>query len=210
MSIKFYYGSGSPFAWNVWLTLEHKQLPYEFHLLSLFNGELKKPDYLAINPHGKVPAIIDDGFVVWETLTIVEYLEERYPDHPLLPGNLKEKTLARRLSVEAYNYLYPVIRQLMEQTLLNPEGNIGSPAIADTTAKLGAELTNFEKILLGDFFAGQLSAADFAIYPLLALLRRIEQRAHLETLNQPKLLDFMSRIEQLPYFAKTFPPHWQE
>lgn len=210
MAISFYYGSGSPFAWNVWLTLEHKQLPYEFHLLSLFSGDLKKPDYLAINPHGKVPAIVDDGFAIWETLPIIEYLEECYPERPLLPTDLKEKTLARRLSAEAYNYLYPVIRQLMEQTLLNPEGNSDPSAIADTTAKLGVELTYFEKALLGNFFVGELSAADFAIYPLLALIRRIDKRANLATLNHPKLLGFMNRIEQLRYFTKTLPPHWQE
>jgi glutathione S-transferase len=66
MSIKFYYGSGSPFSWNVWLVLEHKRLPYEFNLLSFQNGELKKPDYLSINPRGKVPALVDDDFALWE------------------------------------------------------------------------------------------------------------------------------------------------
>ena len=42
MALTFYYGSGSPFAWKVWLTLEHKQIPYEFRLLSFDRGDLKK------------------------------------------------------------------------------------------------------------------------------------------------------------------------
>ena len=61
MAITFYYGSGSPFAWKVWLLLEHKQLSYELKLMSLQNGDLKKPEYLAINPRGKVPTLIATG-----------------------------------------------------------------------------------------------------------------------------------------------------
>ena len=101
--MKFYYGSGSPFSWYVWLVLEHKQLPYEFNLLSLQSGELKKPEFLAINPHGKVPVLIDGDLILWEASTIVEYLEERYPEHPVLPSDIKDRAIARRLSAEAYN-----------------------------------------------------------------------------------------------------------
>jgi glutathione S-transferase len=67
MTITFYYGSGSPFAWYVWLVLEHKQLPYELKLMSLLGADLKTPDYLAMNPHGKVPVLVDDGFVLSES-----------------------------------------------------------------------------------------------------------------------------------------------
>ena len=49
MTIRFYYGSGSPFSWKVWLALEHKQLSYNFNVLSLQQGEQKTPEYLAIN-----------------------------------------------------------------------------------------------------------------------------------------------------------------
>ncbi len=85
MAITFYYGSGSPFAWRVWLALEHKQLPYELKLMSLQNGELKKAEFLAINPRGKVPVLVDEGWVIRESAVILEYLEERYPDRPIFP-----------------------------------------------------------------------------------------------------------------------------
>src|SRR5262245_47841317 len=74
MALTFYYGSGSPFAWKVWLTLEHKAIPYDFKLLSFDRGDTKKPEYLAVNPRGQVPTIVDDGFALWESTAITEYL----------------------------------------------------------------------------------------------------------------------------------------
>jgi glutathione S-transferase len=212
MSIKFYYGSGSPFAWSVWLVLEHKQLPYDLHLLSLQNGELKQPEYLAINPHGKVPALVDDDFILSETLTIVEYLEERYPEYPVFPTELKDRAIARRLSAEAHSYLYPAIRKLMDLTLFRIDGD-GDPAdIAVALNGLSRELSYFENELDGGYFVGNISVADFAVYPLLALVKRLyERRPQLGAgvLIGPKLTGFMERIEQLPYFIKTTPPHWK-
>ena len=61
MAITFYAGSGSPYAWRVWLALEHKQLPYDLKMLSFSNREHRAPEYLAINPRGKVPALVEIG-----------------------------------------------------------------------------------------------------------------------------------------------------
>src|SRR6202795_3087408 len=55
MSLTFYYGSGSPFAWRVWLALEHKQIPYQLEVLSFDRGDTKTPAFLAIKPRGRGP-----------------------------------------------------------------------------------------------------------------------------------------------------------
>src|SRR4051812_28625531 len=106
MSIAFYYGSGSPMAWRVWLALEHKRLPYDFHLLSFSAGDLQKPEFLAINPRHKVPVIVDDGFSLYESTAIIEYLEQRYPDsgEPLFPRDARAAALVRRTIQEADMY----------------------------------------------------------------------------------------------------------
>lgn len=92
-------------------------------------------------------------------------------------------------------------------------GGDGDPAsIALELNNLSRELSYFEDALHGDYFVGDISAADFAIYPLLALVNRIgEKRPQLDAgaLIKAKLAAFMQRIEQLPYFAKTTPPHWK-
>jgi glutathione S-transferase len=61
MTLKFYCGSGSQPAWRVWLTLEHKGIPYELHTLSFDKKETRTPEFLAINPRGKVPTVDHDG-----------------------------------------------------------------------------------------------------------------------------------------------------
>jgi hypothetical protein len=60
--VEIYWISGSPFAWRVLLTAEVKGVPYEGKLLEASKGELKSPEFLAINPLGRVPAIRDGNF----------------------------------------------------------------------------------------------------------------------------------------------------
>ena len=212
MTIKFYYGSGSPFSWNVRLVLEHKRLPYEMHLLSLQSGDLKQPGYLAINPRGKVPALMDGDYILWEASVINEYLEECYPDHPVLPSDPRTRATARRIAAEAYSYLYPVLRKLMEQTLMHAEDGGDAATISTALNDLGRELAGLEGRLPGDYFAGQLSLADFTLYPLLALVQRLhdkQPRHNAGAMLGPRLCAFMRRMERLTYFDKTYPPHWK-
>ena len=91
MSLTFFFGSGSPYAWKVWLALEHKGIPFVAKRLSFDNNDTKTPEFLAINPRGRVPAILDGDFPLWESSAIIEYLEERYPERPLLPKDVKAR-----------------------------------------------------------------------------------------------------------------------
>lgn len=68
----------------VWLA-EELGLSYRLEEKVMFSDELKSPEYLAIHPLGKVPAIEDDGFVLWETSAILQYLVARYSDGALMP-----------------------------------------------------------------------------------------------------------------------------
>jgi len=213
MALTFYYGSGSPPAWKVWLALEHKQIPYHLELLSFQAGDLNKPAYLAINPRHKVPAIVDDGFALYESSTIIEYLEERYPDsgERLWPRDLKQRAHARRVAEEVENYLYTGTRRLMQQTLFRPKDDGDPKEIAAAREALIEELALFEAALDGELVAGTLSAADFALYPQLALIRRLGEKSR-HGVNEylgHKLKRFMARIEALPYLEKTVPPHWK-
>ena len=214
MALTFYFGSGSPFAWKVWLTLEHKGIAYTAKRLSFDKDETRSPEYLKVNPRGKVPSIVDDGFALYESNAICEYLEEKYPQNPLLPKDAKSRAIARRLIGEADDSLYKSSSDLMDKVLYVAAAERDAKAIGEAKAKLREELNHWQNYLKGDFFVGALSLADFAIYPYMRMPLRVEERVPGQGLKRDELpanaAAWMKRIEALPYFERTIPPHWKE
>jgi len=161
-----------------------------------------------------VPAIVDDGFALYESGAICEYLEERYPQAPLLPKDAKGRALIRRLIGEADNYLYAAGSALMEQTLYTSAASRDPKRIEEAKAKVREELKYWRPALSGDFFAGPLSLADLVIYPYMRMPVRVEDRAPGQGIRRDELpaniAAWLKRIEALPYFDKTIPPHWKE
>ena len=99
MSLDFYHGHGSPYSWRVWLALEFKRIPYDLKVLSFQAGDTKKPEFVAINPRHQVPTIVDEGFALWESTTILEYLDERFTAGPkLYAGDVRSRARIRRLA----------------------------------------------------------------------------------------------------------------
>jgi glutathione S-transferase len=213
MALTFYYGSGSPFAWRVFLALEYKRIPYTLRVLSFSQRENKTPEYLAINPRGKVPAIVDDDFALYESSAILEYLDDRFTDGPrLFPSGLRDRAIVRRLINEVDLYLgRPIDDMALQIYFKKPDdwdGRVLDAGRRDTLE----ELARLEAIAKQPFLAGQLSAADFVLYPFLATQRRLELRKSdlgLVAAVGPKLAAIARGVEALPYFEKTIPPHWK-
>jgi glutathione S-transferase len=78
MSLELYNAPQSTCSQRVRFALHAKGLPFEEHKLDLFSGDQLKPDYLAINPNGVVPSLIDNGAVVIDSAVILEYLEDTH------------------------------------------------------------------------------------------------------------------------------------
>ena len=213
MALTFYYGSGSPYAWKVWLSLEHKGLSYEAKRLTFEPNQTKTPEYLKINPRGRVPAIVDDGFALSESNAIVEYLEDRYPEKPLLPRDVKQRAVARRLIAEVSSDLEPAFDPFSEATLYTKPEQRDANLIAEKRVKLDAELARWADALTGDFFAGEVGLVDYTLAPWIRMLPRIEERApgfgYKPADLPPKLAAWLARIERLPFYDRTFPPHWR-
>lgn len=212
--ITFYYGSGSPFAWRVWLALEHKGLEYHRREMSFSSGDLKTADYLKINPRGKVPSIVDDGFALYESAAIVEYLEDRYggAGARLFPGDAANRARTRRLINEADLYLDQASRKLLQAVLFTRKEDWDEASIARGRDAVAKELEKFEAMLDGEYYCGDISAADFTIFPMVALLLRMDLRKKdlgMAALVGPRLTAWKVRLEALPLFVKTWPPHWK-
>ena len=83
MSITLHWGSGSPYAWRCLLTLELKRIPFESKLLEFSRKDHKTPEFLRLNPRGRVPVLVDGEIAIWESLAIMVYLDRKYPETPI-------------------------------------------------------------------------------------------------------------------------------
>lgn len=215
MAVQLYSLSGSPFGWKVQLALEHLAVPYATTLLSPDRGDTREPRFLALNPHGKLPVIVDGSTTLYESDVIVDYLEDAYPRSgaSLWPGSIAARALARRVAAEASAYLYPALRVLVTKWSGRPDPDLDRATLDETKRTLAEQMEIFARCVAEGFVAADRpGVADYALYPLVALLTRLDTRRpgeRLSSLVPPELQAWGSRVESLSYFARTYPPHWK-
>ena len=219
MALELYWGSGSPYSWRVQLALEYKQLAYESHLLDFTEQEHRSPQMLRMNPRGRVPVLKDGDFVVYESLACLLYLDRRHPEPPLFGRSPEEAATILRVICEYQAYA--------EQPLLEIVAAVFFDTLADRVEEvtramhvMAAEARTIEDRLAGsDWLVGQqLSAADITVFPQIMLLLRAMERREAGELrerfvpierNYPAIARWIARMEQLPGYERTYPPHWR-
>ena len=215
MPLQLYSLSGSPFGWKVQLALEHLGVPYATTMLSPDRGDLREANFLALNPHGKLPVIVDRETTLYESEVIVEYLEDAHPRSgaSLWPRPVAARALARRVAAEVSAYVYPPLRVLVTRWAGRPGPDLDRATLDDSKRAIAEQLEILAPSVADGFVAADRpGAADYALYPLVALLNRLDARRPGETLTAlipPELRAWSSRIEALAYFARTCPPHWK-
>ncbi|HEV3239832.1 MAG TPA: glutathione S-transferase family protein [Casimicrobiaceae bacterium] len=214
MSLKLYYGSGSPYAWRVQLALEHKALPYERTVLSFSEGDTRKPEFVALNPRHTVPTLVDGDFVLYESNAITAYLDDAYPGRgaPLFPGDAKSRATVWRLMMEADDYVNKAIDGVTTYVFWTKPEERDPQKLVEARAAVTQEFAQMSAYLKGEFLVGPLSAADFSLYPAVAFMYRARVKLpdfDADGLLTPELRRWKARIEALPYFEQTLPPHWK-
>ena len=190
-------------------------MPYELKVLSFAAGDTRKPEFLALNPRHRVPVLVEDDFVLYESSAIVEYLDEAYPGRgaPLFPGDARTRAIIRRMICEVDEDFDAALDPLTTQAFSKKPEERDAKAIADSRKALVDELALVTRSMRGDYLAGPLSAADYALYTLLAFVWRSEIKLpdlDADGMLTPQLARWKTRIEALPYFDKTIPPHWRK
>jgi glutathione S-transferase len=109
--LKFYYNPISVNARRVWVALLEKQIPFEPILINLDDDQFKN-DFTAVNPLQRVPALIDNGFRIIESLAILDYLEVKHPLPSLMPSTPENVAKVRMVEMLAVSELQPATMQL--------------------------------------------------------------------------------------------------
>ena len=219
MSLEVYWGSGSPYAWRVLLALEVKQVPYASRLIEFSKKQHKSPEFLALNPRGKVPVLKDDGFSLSESLAIVAYLDRKFPEPPLFGRSAAETGLIWKAISEALHYLEPPAGRIIVPVFSNKAAEAAAD-IAAAKPALHDELRRLNEALAGqDWLVGaSLTAADIAVYPFIEILLRVAGKDIAQPLDLGLLplsrqygamARWCERIRTLPGYERTYPPHWR-
>ncbi|TDV67845.1 maleylacetoacetate isomerase [Pseudomonas sp. LP_7_YM] len=173
MDLFTYYRSTSSYRVRIALALkglETNAIPVN---LIRDGGEHRKPDYLAINPQGRVPALrLDGGEVIIQSMAIIEYLEERSPSPALLPVDLLERACHREVAAVIGCDIHP----LHNVAVLNRLRGLAHGE-SDVTAWTGHWITEgltTVEALIGDegFCFGNVGLADVYLLPQLYAARR--------------------------------------
>ena len=164
--IRLYDSVTSPNCHRVKVVLAEKQIPYEIVPVDLKAGEQKKPDFLRLNPYGKVPVIIDGQTVIYESCIINEYLEEKYPDRPLMPADFAKRARIRILIDYGLNHFAPPYQKLREELRWKTEKERERQVIEVAVRNLVNLFQRFEREI-GDnsYLAGDFSLLDAALIP---------------------------------------------
>lgn len=193
--IKLYDFKSSPNCQRVKVVLAEKNLPYETVPIDLRNKEQKSPEYLKLNPYGKVPALTDDGTVLYESLIINEYLEEKYPNPPLLPKDPAQKAKARIL-IDYGMAHFDAPYQKLRMELMKDAKEQSQLIIDGAKSELRKLLQRFEDEL-GDqpYLMGDFSLVDADLIPRFT---RLEGFGLLPDPTLPRLGKYLERMKERP------------
>jgi glutathione S-transferase len=197
------YGASSTAATIVhWLLLE-LGVPHELRLLDLERGEQRSPDYLAINPQGRVPALVIDGQVLTESVAIAMHLADLYPQAGLAPApGTPERGAYYRWMLFCACTLMPAYRRWFY-----PHEPAGAGHADAVKARARAEIEGAWQQVAdhlaanGPYLLGAgRSAADF----VLTVLMRWSRNMPRPTDTWPPLHAFAQRMKALPSFREVY------
>jgi glutathione S-transferase len=193
MAITLYDAVPSSNSDRVKIALHEKGLPYSRVTLDLAKKEQKRPEFLKLNPYGKVPVIDDDGKVLFESCIINEYLDEKYPNPPLMPKDPYLRGRGRVLVDYALNYLHEPYWALRGE-MLKKESERNADAMEEKRQALRNLLRYLEEAL-GDklYFLGAVSLTDIAILPRCL---RMESYGALPAPSLPRLGAWLTRMKE--------------
>uniref|UniRef100_A0A0A1WNP5 Glutathione S-transferase 1 n=1 Tax=Zeugodacus cucurbitae TaxID=28588 RepID=A0A0A1WNP5_ZEUCU len=189
---------GSPPSRAVLLTLKALNVPFEYKVINVLAGEHRKPEYLAINPHGTVPTLVDDGEIITDSHAITTYLVDKYgSDDSLYPKDLVQRAKVNQFLFYEATVVFDRTFIHISKAVFN-NNNVIPWAKIDAIYKVYDSLEGFLKV--HPYVTGeQLTVADFS---LVATITTLFTYAELDAGKYPKIAEWVKRLEALPYYAE--------
>jgi len=177
-------------------TLQELGVDFEAITVNLMKGEHAQPAYLKVNPAGKIPALVDGDFVLTESVAIVVYLAQKYPDKRLLPVDLKQRAEFDRWMMFTVTELEQPLWRISRHTSIYPEATrlpadvvIASREFKAMAAVLEAHMRDRQFVV-----GASVTVADFV------LAYTLDWGNALELLGDcPRLLSYMERMYARPH-----------
>uniref|UniRef100_A0A8R1DWJ4 maleylacetoacetate isomerase n=1 Tax=Caenorhabditis japonica TaxID=281687 RepID=A0A8R1DWJ4_CAEJA len=190
-------------AWRVRIALALKGIEYEYRPIDLFSKTSKNnPEFVAHNPAKKVPTLLINGLSLTESLAIIEYLDEAYPNPPLLPKELDKRAYARAISLHIVSGIQP-LQAISLHKMLNEK----EPGYGDFWCKhfVTRGFEALEKLLIkhsGTFCVGeQLSIADLNLPSIIfnAKIYKVDMTPY------PTINRIAATLAEIPQFQAAHP-----
>jgi len=192
MSLKLVIGNKNYSSWSMrpWLAMRATHIAFEEIFIPLYTGQNDKNRILVFARSGKVPILIDGETTVWDSLAIIEYLAERFPDARLWPENRAERAHARSISAEMHSGFL----SLRSECGMNLHRPVGAIKLSEDAR---ADITRVQEIWTdcrarygkrGPFLFGAFGAADAMFAPVVhrfrtyAIAVSLEVKTYMETM----------------------------
>jgi glutathione S-transferase len=164
--MKLIIGNKTVSSWSMrpWILMKHFELPFEEVLIKLdmpsTAEEIKK-----YSPSGKVPALDDEGMLIWESVAIMEYLNEKYPNKIMYPADLKQRAFARSLVMEMHAG-YTDLREHLSFNAKKRHENFDLTAALNDINRIKSMFSTQLKKFAGPFLFGDFSIVDAMYAPV--------------------------------------------
>jgi glutathione S-transferase len=165
--------------------------------------------YLALNPFGRVPTLVHDGFVLYETTAITRYIDEAFAGTPLQPGDPRERARMNQIIAVADSYAYwPLVRQVFAQRVFSPAmgGTANEAMIAEGLERSKTILAALDGLATGGAFlvGSSLSLADLHLGAMIAFFTAAEE-GNSELSRYQKLSVWWASFSKQPSLRKSDP-----
>ena len=190
------------------MTLLEKGVPWTHVEVDPFADRI--PDsYLALNPFGRVPTLVHDGFMLYETTAITRYIDEAFAGVPLQPADARDRARMNQVIAVADSYGYwPLVRQVFSHRVFRPaQGEAGDEAvIAEGLRKSKTVLAALERLAAGGRFlvGSSLSLADLHLGAMVDYFTAADE-GRAELARHPKLSQLWVAFSQRPSLLRTDP-----